>query len=87
VQEKRLQKKGEITNMEMDKDDDLLPEYNLDYSKARPNRFAKEYNEMTRRVSLDSDIADYFPTAESVNDALRSLVQIANKNQSKLVSK
>jgi hypothetical protein len=73
--------------MEMDKDDDLLLEYNLDYSKARPNRFAKEYNEMTRLVSLDSDVADFFPTAESVNDALRSLVQIAKKHQTELTSK
>jgi hypothetical protein len=72
----------------MSKDNyEMKDEYRFDYSKARPNRFAKEYNEMTRRVSLDSDIADYFPTAESVNDALRSLVQIANKNQTKIVSK
>ncbi len=66
---------------------EMKDEYRFDYSKARPNRFAKEYNEMTRRVSLDSDIVDYFPTAESVNNALRSLVQIANKHQTKLVSK
>ncbi|MGB5592839.1 MAG: hypothetical protein WBM32_12175 [Crocosphaera sp.] len=24
--------------------DDLLPEYNFDYSKARPNRFARQEN-------------------------------------------
>jgi hypothetical protein len=31
-------------------------------------------------VTIDSDLAPYFPTAESVNDALRALVAIARRN-------
>lgn len=51
-------------------DDDLLPEYNFDYSKARPNRFAQP---MT--VVLDPDLAEVFPSSESVNQALRELLR------------
>jgi hypothetical protein len=31
-------------------------------------------------IVIDSDIAPFFPTAESVNEALRALVQIARRN-------
>jgi len=29
--------------VELEKNDDLLPHYDFDYSKARPNRFAEAY--------------------------------------------
>jgi hypothetical protein len=32
------------------------------------------------QILIDIDIAPYFPTAESVNDALRALVTIARRN-------
>jgi hypothetical protein len=51
-------------------DDDLLPEYNFDYRKARPNRFAQP---MT--VVLDPDLAEVFSSSESVNQALRELLR------------
>lgn len=44
--------------MGMQDDDDMLPEYNLDYSQAKPNRFAGKYNRTNRTVVLDSDIAE-----------------------------
>ena len=50
--------------------EDLLPEYNFDYSTAKPNRFAhKGVN-----VTLDEDIAKVFTTSESVNKALRAIL-------------
>ena len=52
------------------KEDDLLPEYDFDYSKARPNRFANK----AVKVILDPDIAKVFTTSEAVNHALRSLL-------------
>ncbi len=33
-------KKTPTPKSEIDVDDDLLPEYDLDYSKGRPNRYA-----------------------------------------------
>ena len=46
----------------LDENDDLLPEYDLDFSKSKPNRFAAKYNKTVRRVGLEADIADMFPT-------------------------
>ncbi len=53
-------------------DDDLLPEYQFDYSQAKPNRFAREAD--TPLIRLDPDVALYFHDAESVNRVLRALI-------------
>lgn len=50
--------------------EDLLPEYNFDYSKAKTNRFAKK----TINVTLDEDVAKVFTDSESVNKALRAIL-------------
>ena len=73
--------------MQMDENDDLLPEYDLDYSKSKPNRFAEKYRQMQRTVILDSDVADKFPSSESVNEALRFLVRITEQHQTELAQK
>ena len=62
--------------IKLDENDDLLPEYDLDFSKSKPNRFAEKYNRMVRRVGLAPDIADEFPTEDSVNDALREYIRM-----------
>ncbi len=67
--------------MKMDENDELLSEYDLDYSKSKPNRFAEKYQQMQRTVVLDSDIAENFPSAESVNEALRFLVRVTQENK------
>ncbi|HEY2158910.1 MAG TPA: hypothetical protein VGH33_24985 [Isosphaeraceae bacterium] len=54
--------------------DDLQTEYQFDYAKARPNRFAASCPPGGRLVSLDPDIARVFTTAESVNSVLRALI-------------
>jgi hypothetical protein len=54
--------------------DDMLPEYDIDYSKARPNRFAARLAQ-TRTVALDPDVAAVFTTQEAVNAVLRALIQ------------
>lgn len=59
-----------------EKDDELKEHYDFDYSKSKPNRFADKYNSMVRRVGLAPDIADEFPTEESVNEALREYIRI-----------
>ncbi|NOT59639.1 MAG: hypothetical protein HOP19_05370 [Acidobacteria bacterium] len=50
---------------------DMLPEYDFDYSKARPNRFAGDISE-DRRVVLP-------PESEDVNE--REWLQAASKNE------
>lgn len=59
-------KKNETAN------DDLLPEYNFNYRKAKPNRFALHDDQ--RVIILDPDVAEYFKDSESVNRILRALI-------------
>lgn len=61
-----------IFNSDETKDDDILPEYDFDYRKAKPNRFA--LREKQQVVILDPDVAEYFKDSESVNRVLRALI-------------
>ncbi len=54
--------------------DELLPEYQFDYTKARPNRFAASCPPGGRLVVLEADIAQVFTTTESVNSVPRALI-------------
>jgi hypothetical protein len=54
-------------------EDELLPEYQFNYQKARPNRFIKQ-SESLITITLDPDVAEVFKTSEAVNHALRSLL-------------
>jgi len=53
--------------------DELLPEYDFDYAKSRPNRFAIGTS-AKRVVVLDPDVAQVFKTPASVNKVLRALI-------------
>jgi hypothetical protein len=62
-------------------DDDLRPEYDLSKLKGGiKGKYAKKFKKGTNLVLLSPDVAKYFPDDQSVNAALRSLVDIA-KNQ------
>ncbi len=54
--------------------DDMLPEYEIDYSKARPNRFAARLAQ-TRMIELEADVAAVFTTPSAVNAVLRALIR------------
>jgi hypothetical protein len=73
--------------MKMDENDDLLPEYDFDYSKSKPNRFAEKYNRTQITVLLDPDVAKDFPSSEAVNEALRFLSRITKEHKSELTHK
>ena len=65
----------------MKKTDEIPEELELDYSKARPNRFAERYKESDPVVVLlDADVAEFFTTSESVNKALRALISTMQGN-------
>ena len=57
-----------------DEHDDLLPEYEFDYKKAKPNRFA--LTEQQRVVILEPDVAEYFHDSEAVNRVLRTFIKV-----------
>ena len=67
------------TTNNRESDDELRPEYDLSKLKGGVRgKYAKQFREGTNLVLLSPDVAAYFPTEESVNSALRSLVEIVS---------
>ena len=58
-------------------DDDLEPEY--DFSGAVRGKYYQRYKEGTNVVLLDADVAQAFKDSESVNRALRLLLDLAKQ--------
>jgi hypothetical protein len=70
--------KKEVDELE----DELRPEY--DFAKMAGGvrgKYVERYRAGTNLVLLDPDIAQAFPTDASVNEALRLLLQIAQRQQ------
>jgi hypothetical protein len=63
------------------KSSDMLPEYQFDYRKARPNRFAEQAGELPLVVVLEPDLAKVFTSSEAVNKVLRALVSAMPRAQ------
>ena len=71
-------KKTERTEPE----DELRAEYNFrKLGEGVRGKYAEDYGEGTNLVLLEPDVAKAFPTDESVNEALRVLVQIAGRRR------
>jgi hypothetical protein len=66
-------------------EDEILPEY--DFSEGRPNSYAAQFQAGVTVVALDADVAETFPDAAAVNEALRALVKIAKRPVKKSSSK
>lgn len=54
--------------------EEMLPEYDFDYNKAKPNRFAGRVSKERVVVLLDPEVSEVFTTPESVNTVLRALI-------------
>jgi hypothetical protein len=61
---------------EIDQDD--IPA-EIDFSGGERGRFAKRFAEGTNLVPLAPDVMEVFPDAESVNNALRLMAQVAQQ--------
>lgn len=58
--------------------DEMRPEYNFDYLKAVRGKYYKRLlEEGTNVVALDPDVAKTFHDSASVNEALRSLLDLS----------
>jgi hypothetical protein len=83
VLNKPLDKKGDFMKKEVDElEDELRPEY--DFSKMAGGvrgKYVERYRAGTNLVLLEPDISQAFPTDASVNEALRLLFQIAQRQQ------
>ena len=62
---------------------DMPAEYKLDWSKARRNPYAARLKD-TIAVVLAPDVAEVFPTSESVNSFLRSVIAAVPKAAGRL---
>jgi len=60
--------------------DELRPEYTrADFGAFVRGKYVKRLQERSNVVVLDPEVADVFPTAASVNAALRALSEIAKR--------
>jgi len=60
--------------------DELREDYQFDYSKAKPNRFAAALKKGGRLVVLDPEVAAAFVGSDTVNAVLRALLQTMPNN-------
>ena len=61
--------------------DELRSEYRRqDFGPMVRGKYAAQMKEASNIVVLDPDIADAFPNAEAVNQALRGLLELAKSN-------
>lgn len=60
--------------------EDMRPEYDFDYTKAKPNRFAGQIATDRLVVLLDPEVSKVFTDSESVNAALRGLITALPKS-------
>jgi len=60
-------------------ENNMLDEY--DFSEGVRGKYAKRYAEGTNIIVLSPDVAKFFPDSQSVNQALRLLIDIANRQQ------
>ena len=54
--------------------DELKPEYDFDYSKARLNPYAALLKDRSVAVVLEPDVAAAFPSSKAVNKQLRAVL-------------
>jgi hypothetical protein len=58
---------------------EMLSEY--DFSKGVRGKYAKQFAEGSNVVFLSPDVAQYFPDSQSVNKALRLLIEISTRKE------
>jgi hypothetical protein len=74
-------KKTTSANRNSSEQGELCAEYQFDYSKAKPNRFAEQSEEHRVVVVLDPEVAKVFETPDSVNEVLRALIKTMPKSR------
>jgi hypothetical protein len=68
-----------MKKVETDMDDELRPEYDLHSLRVR--RLGRGRKSFGGVVRLEPDVAEVFPDADAVNEALRFLIRVTKANQ------
>jgi hypothetical protein len=68
-----------MKKVETDMDDELRPEYDL--RSLRVRKLGRGRKSFAGIVRLEPDVAEVFPDADAVNEALRFLIRITKENQ------
>ena len=68
-----------MKKVETDMDDELRPEYDL--RSLRVRKLGRGRKRFAGVVRLEPDVAEVFPDADAVNEALRFLIRITKENQ------
>ena len=63
------------------RESEMLQEY--DFRTGERGRYARRYAEGNNVVVLAPEVAEAFPDSESVNEALRALIAIANRSSNR----
>lgn len=66
----------------IEQNEDMLPEYHFDYSKARPNRFVEGVAEGSLIVVLEPELAQVYKTPERVKAILEAIAQAMSAQES-----
>jgi hypothetical protein len=68
--------------VENEMEDELRPEYDFAQMKGGVRgKYVERYRSGTNLVLLDPDVAQAFPNDAAVNEALRLLIQVAQRQQ------
>ena len=70
---------------ESELEDELRPEYDLRTLRVR--RLGSARKRFGDVIRLEPDVANAFPDADAVNEALRFLIRVTRENQDKLSSR
>ena len=68
--------------IETERDPDMLDDY--DFSQGVRGKYIQRFAQGSNVVVLSPDVAEIFPDSESVNTALRLLVEVAGRSTGKV---
>lgn len=69
-----------MKRVEAEPEDDMRPEYDFSQLKGGVRgKYVERYREGTNLILLDPDVAAAFPDAKAVNEALRLLMNVAQR--------
>lgn len=72
-----------MKRVDAEQEDDMRPEYDLSQLKGGVRgKYVERYRVSTNLVLLEPDVAQAFPDAAAVNEALRLLIKVAKTQAS-----